>query len=366
MEHAISIDRSAIRATRNGRLEAMKVRNIPTPYNQQLFGDGDLNKIMDPDLYKAAKDGDADKFIDALEAAFESRRLALSLIFDQVTPSGNSLLHVAASSGNEDIVELILIHFPYLVTRKNSSDDTPLHVAVQDGRLEATTKLIRLRRDSGIIYWKNKDSKSPLYLAAETGRLEILQLLLEASARDEAYAVKIQGMSPVLAALDEGKSALHSAASIGKVGAVQLLLSKCSYLALQTDKNGSYPIHIACQSGHIDTIHELVKMWPDLAEVKNKKGQNILHVAAKGGNNNAVRYILKECGEPVDTKLVNSKDVDGNTPLHLASRHYNCHVLFFLTEDKRSDLQLRNNENLTALDVAMECRSLSTKYPAVV
>ncbi|KAF8007965.1 hypothetical protein BT93_K1834 [Corymbia citriodora subsp. variegata] len=383
MEHAISIDRSAISAARNGRLEVLKMRNVSSPDNQQLLGDHDLNKFMDPELYEATKSGDADKFIDALEAVSELRKLALSQIFDQFTPSGNSLLHVAASSGKEDVMELILFHFPDLVAWKNSSDDTPLHVAIQDGRLNATRMLIPLRTDLDIMYWKNKDSKSPLYLAAETGHLEILQLLLEESARDEAYAVKIQGMSPVLAALKDGKSGileeildrlpkllhlhvedggtpLHSAASHGNVGAVQLLLSKCSYLAFQSDKNGYYPIHIACEGGNVDIIRKLMKMWPNVAEMKNGKGQNILHVVAKGGKNNAVQHILNECSEPVIEKLVNLKDVDGNTPLHLASMHNHCQVMLSLVKNKTTDVKLLNNDKKTALDVALNPETWSS------
>ncbi|KAF8007964.1 hypothetical protein BT93_K1833 [Corymbia citriodora subsp. variegata] len=344
---------------------------------------------MDCDLYEATKEGEVEKFIDALEKVSESRKLALLLIFDQVTPSGKSLLHVAVSSGKDDVIDLILNHFPKTVTRKDSSENTPLHIAVQDGRLSATKKLINVETDLEIIYWKNKNSISPLHLAAEIGNMEILRLLLEAYERDEAYAAKIQDMSPVLAALKDRKSGiwkeiinrlpkllhmkgedggtpLHYAASVGNVEAVEFLLSECSYLALQTDKNGSYPIHIACESGHVDTIRALVKKWPDLTEIKNRKGQNILHIAAKCGNKRAVRHILKRCGEPVIIEtLVNSKDVDGNTPLHLASMHNHWRVLGSLTKNRRIDLQLLNNDNLTALDVAMEPQSFSVNDPAL-
>ncbi|XP_048137812.1 protein ACCELERATED CELL DEATH 6-like isoform X2 [Rhodamnia argentea] len=391
MDHIISIDGRETRATPEERLEDLKARNVLPPHNQRWLEDGDLSKIMDRDLYKATKEGDVEKFMDALETVSQSRELALSLIFDQVTPSGDSLLHVAASSGKENVMELILNNFPYLVTRRNSSEDTPLHVAIRTRSLEATRKLIRLRRDAETMYWKNKDSKSPLYLAAESGYKEILKLLLEACAGDEAYAGKIQGMSPVLAPLgkwnpgileeiidrlpkllhvrgEDGGTPLHSAASVGDLVAVEVLLRECPDLALQTDKNGSYPIHIACQGwGSGFTVDQLVQAtWPDLAEIKNNKGQNILHVAAKAGNNIGVFQISWCCDEAVIKELANSKDVDGNTPLHLASMHNHCRVMLYLTRDNRSDLTLLNNDKLTALDVAMNSASLSTKYPALL
>ncbi|KAF8034605.1 hypothetical protein BT93_C0802 [Corymbia citriodora subsp. variegata] len=298
-------------------------------------------------------------------------------------------------------MELILLHFPNTLTQKNSSEDTPLHVAIQDRKFNAIEKLIRPGTGSEIIYWKNKNNKSPLYLAIEKCKRsewqdrkgagwEILQLLLEAFARDEAYAVKIQGKSPVLAALgrtellreiidrfpkllhgrdENGGTPLHNAvASGGSHRAVEILLEKCPYLALQTDKNGSYPIHIACEGRFWSPVWEplLKDTWPDLAEIKNKKGQNILHVAAKAGNDTGVYLILKECGKTNTKKLVNSRDVDGNTPLHLASIHNHCDVMRYLTRDKRIDLELRNNDGLTALDVAMESRSLSKENPALL
>ncbi|KAL3714922.1 hypothetical protein ACJRO7_006773 [Eucalyptus globulus] len=380
MEHAVSIDRSAKWATQIRRLEDLKARCVPTPNNQQELRDGDLNKIMDRDLYEATKEGDIEKFINALEKVYESRKLALSHIFNQVTPSGNSLLHVAASSRRDYVMELILIHFPHTMTRKISLEDTPLHIAVQDKRFDATKMLIRWGTDSKIIYWKNKGGKSPLCLAIEKFKFEgqpreeapweILRLLLQESARDEAYAVKM-AMSPILATIkyentdllkeiidrfpkllhlrdEDGGTPMHAAASVGDDDAIGLLLEKCPHLALQTDKN----------AGNFGPIERLLKdTWPDLAEIKNKKHQNILHVAAKGRNDYAPDTI---------EKLVNAKDVDRNTPLHLASMHNHCEVMRSLTKVKRIRLELRNNDGLTALDVGMESRSLSTEHPAVV
>ncbi|KAK3404678.1 hypothetical protein EUGRSUZ_K00986 [Eucalyptus grandis] len=338
---------------------------------------------MDSDLDEATEKGDVEKFIHELEKVIESRKLALSLILNHVTPFGNSLLHVAASSGNNDVMELILLHFPNIVAQKNSSEDTLLHVALHE-----TEKLIGRTRDWEIIYWKNKDGKSPLNLAIEKCKYldwedrqgagwEIFQLLSQEFARDEAYADKIQCTSPVLAALEEwgegmlkeiidrlpkllhvrdekGRTPPHVAASGRYFSAVKLLLEKCPHLALQTDENGSYPIHIACEGWSYSVLSEFIKVsmlselikvtWSDLAETKSKNGQNILHVAAKAANDLVVYWIFKLCSEPdITGKLMNSKDVDGNTPLHLASMHNHCEVMRFLTKDKRIDSCLRNN-----------------------
>ncbi|KAF8044269.1 hypothetical protein BT93_A2304 [Corymbia citriodora subsp. variegata] len=377
--------------TPNERLEALKARYIPAPDNQHQLGDGDLNKIMDRYLYEATKIGDVEKFINTLEKVAESRNLALLLIFNRVTPSENSLLHVAASSGRNDVMELILNHFPYTVTKKNSSEDTPLHIAIQDRRFNATEKLIQLGTCSEVIYWKNKDGKSPLYLAVEKCTFRnsnIAMLLLQESTLDEAYAVKIQGKSPVLAAIEpwrpglleeiidrlpkllqardeNGGTPLHFAAAVGNSEAKKLLLEKCPYLALQTDKNGSYPIHIACERSWSGAWEPLLKdTWPDLAEIKNKKGQNILHVAAKAGNRRVVRHILDKCEEPdVIEKLVISKDVDGNTPLHLALMHNHLRVVSYLMKVKRSDSQLRNNESLATESLQMFYRYIEASVP---
>ncbi|XP_056171420.1 protein ACCELERATED CELL DEATH 6-like [Syzygium oleosum] len=165
---------------------------------------------------------------------------------------------------------------------------------------------------------------------------------------------------------ENGGTPLHSAASFGDFVAVDLLLEKCPNLALQTDKNGSYPIHIACEHSFFIVDKLLDCTWPDLVEIKNNKGQNILHVAAKAGNTGAVFDISDHCKEAVIKKLANSKDVDGNTPLHLASMHNHCPIMLYLTRDERTDLRLLNNDKLTALDAAMQSGSLSTKYSALL
>ena len=52
--------------------------------------------------------------------------------------------------------------------------------------------------------------------------------------------------------------------------------------------------------------------------------------------------------------LLNVRDFDLNTPLHLAALHWQFLVLLLLARDGRVDLKLVNERNMTALDVVEE------------
>ena len=92
-------------------------------------------RFMDLDLYRAATKGNVDGFIDALERISKDKELPLHAIFKQVSPSGNTLLHIAAASvvNNRKMVRLIADHTPWLLSQKNSKGDTPLHILARAG-----------------------------------------------------------------------------------------------------------------------------------------------------------------------------------------------------------------------------------------
>lgn len=95
---------------------------------------------------------------------------------------------------------------------------------------------------------------------------------------------------------------------------------------------GQLPIHIACKNGHINVVKELIQQQSfDPMDSLNYKGQTILHIAAKSGRDNVVKYILRE--KKLEN-LLNEKDNNGNSPLHLASQYQHPKVLLLLTQEK--------------------------------
>ena len=116
----------------------------------------------------------------------------------------------------------------------------------------------------------------------------------------------------------KGGNLLHLAASMGFLSGARLLVSRCPVAASQRNDEGNLPIHVACQKGHLEVVRELLAYWFDPMDFLNEKGQNILHVAAGSGQMKIVDEILRNRDLEA---LINEKDYDGNTPLHLAAMY---------------------------------------------
>ena len=150
---------------------------------------------------------------------------------------------------------------------------------------------------------------------------------------------------------DEGMTPLTYAASIGYLSGIQKL-RETKILCVYGEHSRYYPIHIATRKGHIKVVKMFLDEYPDMIELLTDEGQNILHVAAMYGKAKMVAYILKRHDLKVEM-LINNKDRNGNTPLHLAAKGKHPMVVSMLTWDKRVDLKALNKEGKRALDIAL-------------
>ncbi|XP_034916980.1 protein ACCELERATED CELL DEATH 6 [Populus alba] len=364
-------------------LERWKAVKFPVPKDYVL---SEPNKILQKEVYTYAKEDNFNALFGLLSDKLEhvSSEEVLDIIFKHVAASGNSLLHVAASHGSEDVIQLLCHHFPLLITRKNFLGDNALHLAARAGRFATIQNLVkhvkihhrtlelasllRMKNNKGntplhdavikgcrevacflvnedleVSYHKNKEDKSPLYLAVESCDGEMLASFIEAVPEGNLEKLAVGKPDIMLPEDIKGGNLLHLAASMGFLSGARLLVSRCPVAASQRNDEGNLPIHVACQKGHLEVVRELLSFWLDPMDFLNENRQNILHVAAESGQMKIVDEILRNRDLEA---LINEKDYDGNTPLHLAAMYGRPEIVQALVSDKRVDKRIVNNEKL--------------------
>ena len=86
--------------------------------------------------------------------------------------------------------------------------------------------------------------------------------------------------------------------------------------------------------------------------IRDDAGRNVLHIAAIHGNGEVIEFILNNHGA-TNALLLNNRDNLGNTPLHYAVEHGHRKV-FELLLNSGADIQLENNEGMSASDMLFE------------
>ncbi|XP_038076846.1 ankyrin repeat and death domain-containing protein 1A-like isoform X3 [Patiria miniata] len=233
---------------------------------------------------------------------------------------------------------------------------TPIHLAAENGRVEATKFLIQVKCNK---LARTADGSTALHLAAKRGHIEMVHLLLENNLdidiRNE------EGMTPLLFAADEGHA-----------NVVELLLRQkadCNVKANEKRKEMA-AVHFAAQNNHSSVIKVLCNFGVDL-DAKCQGGNTAIHLASiadrievlqtlisKGANVNAFndkkRQALHEATENnltdvVETLLiagawVNQVDKNGKTALMMAARAENVTITDMIIKASRYFTKRKNEK----------------------
>ncbi|XP_028796040.1 protein ACCELERATED CELL DEATH 6-like [Neltuma alba] len=218
-------------------------------------------------------------------------------------------MHLAVLMRDEDILYLLLRLVPIPSGKAMSNGDSPLHAAISERTKDLLKNIVDTRNE--LLYQRDENNNTPLHYAAYSGYMEGVCIMIETS----------------------------------------------PMIAFQRNSDGNLPIHLACKKRNVKVVKKLLEIeWPNAGLWLNNKGQNILHIAVMKGNIHVIMYLLKH--PKIHHDAINERDVNGDTPLHLASRELHLCTLLFLLRDKRIDVNLVNNRGLTALDVVWMQRKI--------
>lgn len=146
--------------------------------------------------------------------------------------------------------------------------------------------------------------------------------------RREEYVVagKILRQRSVFDLDKDGFSPLHAAAAAGQVEAVRAILGIDTKLSRLKGRDGNTPLHVATMRGKIDVIREIISSCVDCVEDETVQGQTALHLAVLHQEIGAVIAIVELITETNRIEVLNKKDEQGNTALHLATWRKNRQV----------------------------------------
>ncbi|KAF0915260.1 hypothetical protein E2562_035209 [Oryza meyeriana var. granulata] len=216
---------------------------------------------MDPELRKAAEEGDAVMLTAILSANSPD-------VVYSVTPIGyNTALHIAASNGHLTFVHHFLFNMSIdveLIVSWNSDGETPVHLAVRVGHLEVVRQLVQydvaimllecteeitMNVNVGHIASQNTDGDTPLHLAVR-GRH---QLLVDRLLQDYSYSLE----TALIRANKQGNTPLHEALFNQMTDTALQLLDinpRCGYIQNSTVES---PFLVAFWNGLDDVVNKI-------------------------------------------------------------------------------------------------------------
>ncbi|XVE98122.1 hypothetical protein REPUB_Repub03eG0078100 [Reevesia pubescens] len=207
-----------------------------------------------------------------------------------------------------------------------------------------TATLVKLLEEDPLILEDNSKHASvetPLHIASLHGHADLLRYILSQKP-GFAKVVNSKGYSP-----------LHLACANGHVEIVKELLKidgeTDHELCRRKDKKGRTPLHLAVIKGRDIVVAALILACPESVREITDRGETILHITVK--NENGCKLLKGLLEGFKDKEMLNWKDEEGNTVLHLAAMRKQHKVMKFLLVQPELDVNAVNSYKLKALDI---------------
>ena len=324
------------------------------------------------------------KFLYQLDPKDDSN-IGYELLFDRFPAWKITNDHFLKNESTKRLRKYVAFMWEYL---NNEKAHNPLLHAAKTGNISFVTLLIKTPTDFNALSTRGKIS-TPLHVACIGNQLEMIQLLID---NQDVKNIDFDAKG------SNGISALHFACSYASLEVVRLLIGYLTsknielfqandleltifHQAVQNqdnrvpfyifnqykqlfsdipDSKGCTVIQYALELGHIDIVNYLIGSRLDLGislETRNLNGSNVLHFAIAYNRHETLVQLMKALQEDHSTIDLNTVNIFGNTPLHLASYMGSLDIVKLLFESKllnQEMLEALNNNGQTALDFSKE------------
>ncbi|KAG4968350.1 hypothetical protein JHK87_034001 [Glycine soja] len=227
----------------------------------------------------------------------------------------------------------------------NTSDDK-LKVAAQEGDISLLYTLIQ--EDLHVLDHMDLTpfAETPLHIVACVGHLQ--------------FATEIMRLKPSFASKlnQQGFTPIHLDMQHGQKRMVLRFVDINKDLVRVKGREGLTPFHFASQKGEIDLLANFLLACPDSIEDVTVRCETALHIALRSQQYEAFRVLVgwlqrtrQRGATTLEKTILNWRNEEGNTILHVSALMNDSKAIRLLVKTK-VDLNAKNWENLTALDIA--------------
>ncbi|KAJ3708548.1 hypothetical protein LUZ61_012253 [Rhynchospora tenuis] len=327
---------------------------------------------MPTEIINAAINGNSDVLVQLLELMHEDPRevmitigkshsapeqtevehtTALSELTTSATRFGDTLLHLLISRRHNELALRVFLKEQSLLQAHNNKFETPLHTAAKVGNEEVVRDLIQLNPDEvrDTLSKTNANGDTALHVAANHNHKDLVCELMRFDP-EAAYKGNTLGFSPLYIAAVEGHTSM-----------VQAMLQVDAALPCTKFSDGTFLVHVAARMGNSDLVVHFLQKYPDYAELLDPCRRNLFHMAAEQKDEKVFTtvFALATTGRPdisqMIESMINSRDYEGNTPLHIAAMKGHSGVMRAIWNKLNQDpgALLRNQKGETAFDLSV-------------
>uniref|UniRef100_A0A2P2LYR4 Uncharacterized protein MANES_01G088000 n=1 Tax=Rhizophora mucronata TaxID=61149 RepID=A0A2P2LYR4_RHIMU len=212
-----------------------------------------------------------------------------------------------------------------------------LKEAAKEGHVDELYKI--LARDPHVL--ERLDNipfdETPVHIAARAGNTR--------------FAVEVANLKPSLASKlnTDGLTAIHLAVERENIGTVRGLVAIDRDLVRIKGKEGMTSLHLVTKMGDVSFLEELLSCCPLSIEDLSARRETALHIAVKNRKLGALRVLFGFVHRVRKEEILNWKDEDGNTILHIAVSTNSLKAAELLVNEVNVDA--KNLQNSTAMDI---------------
>ncbi|KAF2315125.1 hypothetical protein GH714_038200 [Hevea brasiliensis] len=234
---------------------------------------------------------------------------------------GNTLLHIATSRNQPQFVRL-LIDQGVDIKAKNSENMTAL--AIAQGQELENNEVKDILHDA-------EDSALPSYFYDYCLRITAADSPVHIAARkgNTTFVLEIVSLKPSLARKlnQHGLSPIHLALQEGQTQTVIGLMRIDSELIRLRGKDGITPLHYVAEMGDVVLLSKFLRSCPSSIHDLTVHCQTAVHIAVKKKKLAAFEFLFGWLHRRNMEEILNWKDDEGNTVLHIAVQENEPRVL---------------------------------------